>query len=67
MDDASQEDELEIMLAKQHHDMLVKKKKADKKMKDDVAFNEWTLLATLYSMQYPRNRSNVYVSEYIFY
>ena len=48
MDDASQESE--IMLAKQHHEMLLKMKKADKKKKDDAVFNEWILLVTLDSI-----------------
>lgn len=39
MDDASQESE--IMLAKQHHEMLLKKKK------DNAFFNDWTLLGVM--------------------
>ena len=41
------EQESQIMLAKQHHDMLMFKKKADEKKDADVAFTEcWTVLCS---------------------
>ena len=38
------------MLAKQHHKLLFKMKKADKKKQDHAAFNEWIPLVTLDSI-----------------